>query len=442
MLYTAFISFLTVMQGVFASTWFETLWRFIPFAIFLELPLFLTVMFGIVRYAIVQNAAPAHVPRRFPKVSCVITCYSEGLDVQRTIASLVTQNYPGDIEIIPVIDGSRQNLDTWSAARECQEMADRTPQRRLIVLPKWQRGGRVSSLNSGAMIATGEIIMALDGDTSFDNDMVYRAAAHFLDPGVIAVSGDLRVRNAAASLITRLQAVEYLVSISGGKTGLAEFGIINNISGAFGIFRAGILRHVLGWDAGTAEDLDMTQRLKQLCSQHRGLRIVFDPRVIGHTDAPPTFAEFFWQRVRWDGDLFYIYFRKYGKNLRPALLGWPNFFSHLVGGVLFQLVMPFMIIIYMGVLLWRYDTGIILGILAFVYLVYFLFLTILFTAFWLLVSERPKSDALYFLFLPIYPLYGLVSRFVAAIGILNEIVNRGHLDSAMAPWWVLRKTKF
>lgn len=442
MLYTALISFLTVLQGVFASNWFETLWRFIPFAIFLELPLFLTVVFGIIRYGIVQNAAPAVVPRRFRKVSCVITCYSEGRDVQHTIVSLLRQDYPGEIEIIPVIDGARQNLETLAAARDCQSTADQTPQRRLIVLPKWQRGGRVSSLNAGMSIATGDIVMALDGDTSFDPDMVYRAAAHFLDPGVIAVSGNLRVRNAGSSLVTRLQAVEYLVSISGGKTGLAEFGIINNISGAFGIFRADILRQVLGWDAGTAEDLDMTQRLKQLCSQHPGLRIVFDPRVIGHTDVPATLAAFFWQRIRWDGDLFYIYFRKYGRNLRPSLLGWPNFFSHLVGGVLFQVCMPFMIIVYLGILFWRYDTGIVLGILAFVYLVYLIFLTMLFSAFWLLVSERPEKDALYFLFLPIYPLFSLFSRVVAAIGILNEIVNRGHLDSAMAPWWVLRKSKF
>lgn len=292
MLFTALVSFLTIIQGVFSSTWEETAWRFMPFALFLEFPLFLLVMLGICRHALLHHAAPVIVPRRFPTVSCVITCYSEGADVKRTIASLVYQEYPGEIEIIAVVDGAQQNHETLDAASCCQQMADLAHQRRLIVLPKWQRGGRVSSLNSGASIARGEVVMALDGDTSFDNDMVYRAAAHFSDPNVIAVSGNLRVRNAAASLLTRLQALEYLVSISGGKTGLAAFNVVNNVSGAFGIFRASILRAVAGWDTGTAEDLDMTQRLKQLFARHPEFRIVFDPKVIGHTDVPSSFKEF------------------------------------------------------------------------------------------------------------------------------------------------------
>ena len=37
--------------------------------------------------------------------------------------------------------------------------------------------------------------------------------------------------------------------------------LVNNISGAFGVFRASFIRWVGGWDAGTAEDLDMTLRL-------------------------------------------------------------------------------------------------------------------------------------------------------------------------------------
>lgn len=442
MVFTAVVSFLTVIQGVFSSTWEEAAWRFMPFALFLEFPLFLLVMLGICRYALLHYAAPVLVPRRFPTVSCIITCYSEGSDVMRTIASLMHQEYPGEIEVIAVVDGALQNRDTLAAAASCRSMARVAQQRRLIVLPKWQRGGRVSSLNSGASIARGEVIMALDGDTSFDNDMVSRAAAHFSDPDVIAVSGNLRVRNAGASLLTRLQALEYLVSISGGKTGLAAFNVVNNVSGAFGIFRASILRAVAGWDTGTAEDLDLTQRLKQLFARHPEFRIVFDPKVIGHTDAPISFREFFWQRMRWDGDLYYIYIRKYGRNLRPGLLGWKNFFSHLVGGVLFQIIMPFMIILYTAFLLLQFDTGIVIGILLFVYLVYFICLTAIFTLYWVLISERQHSDALYFLLLPVYPLFSFMCRIICATGIMNEMFNRGHLDSAMAPWWVLRKGKF
>jgi hypothetical protein len=109
--------------------------------------------------------------------------------------------------------------------------------RELTVVPKWQRGGRVSGLNTGLTLATTEVLMAMDGDTSFDNDMVAKAVGHFLDPEVVGVAGSLRVRNVAATLWTRLQAIEYALSIQSAKAGLSEFNVVNNISGAFGIFR-------------------------------------------------------------------------------------------------------------------------------------------------------------------------------------------------------------
>jgi biofilm PGA synthesis N-glycosyltransferase PgaC len=442
MLYRIYVSFLTLWEGVMASSWVEIATRFIPFALFFELPLILIVMVGIYRYAILQHVAPIVVPRRYPKVSCLITCYSEKEDVRYTLQSLATQLYPGHIEIIAIVDGAIVNDETLAAAYKHMPSINALDGRKLIVLPKWQRGGRVSSLNSGRSIATGEIIMALDGDTSFDNDMVYNAVTHFRDTNVIAVSGNLRVRNAAKSFVTRMQALEYLISIGGGKTGLAAFNVVNNISGAFGIFRAEVLNLVGGWDAGTAEDLDMTQRLKQYFGRYSNYRIVFDPKVVGHTDVPGTFREFFWQRLRWDGDLFYIYIKKYRHNLRPSLLGWKNFLSHLITGILFQIVMPFLILFYSAYLLLTFDTGLVLGILFFVYLAYLAVLIIFFTLFWLIVSERPKSDALYFLYLPVYPFFAYFERVNSTIGLLNEMLNSGHLDSAMAPWWVLRKTKF
>jgi biofilm PGA synthesis N-glycosyltransferase PgaC len=442
MLYSALVSFLTLLQGLLASSWSEIAARFVPFALFLELPLTLLVMLGMCRYGVLRHHAPILVPRRFPRVSCVITCYSEKEDVQYTLQSLATQIYPGEIEIIAVIDGAIQNPETLAAANKHLASINAMAMRKLTVLPKWQRGGRVSSLNAGRSIASGEIIMALDGDTSFDNDMVYNAVSHFRDPNVIAVSGNLRARNARKSLATRLQALQYLISISGGKTGLGAFNLVNNISGAFGVFRADVLRLVGGWDAGTAEDLDITQRLKQYFGRHPDWRIVFDPRVIGHTDVPVTFAGFFWQRIRWDGDLFYIYFRKYGHNLRPGLLGWKNFCSHLITGVFLQVVMPFLILVYSAYLFLTYNTGMVLGILLFVYLAYLAVLILFFTLYWLIVSERPQDDALYFLYLPLYPFFAFAERLNSTVALLHEMINRGHLDSAMAPWWVLRKTKF
>ena len=363
----AVFAFATLFASSSQQNWTELALKFFPFVVFLEAPFFLLVTTGMVKYGLREHL-PHRQRERYPSVSCVITCYSEGEDVRKTIQSLSQQIYPGHIEIIAVVDGALQNRPTLLAARGARSLLDNTPRRRLIVLPKWQRGGRVSSLNAGLSIATGEIVMALDGDTSFDNDMVRNATRHFDDPGVVGVAGNLRVRNAARSLVTRLQALEYMLSIGAGKTGLSEFNIVNNISGAFGVFRTQFLRNLGGWDAGSAEDLDMTMRIKQYFGRHPDLRIVFDPHAIGHTDAPDSWRIFFRQRLRWDGDMFYIFIRKYRLNLRPRLLGWRNFLFVVVNGLVMQLLMPFLIVAYTGVLLFTLPLGAVLGVLAFILL--------------------------------------------------------------------------
>ncbi len=288
-------AFVTLFASSSQQNWLELAWKFFPFVVVLEAPFFLLVTAGMVRYGL-RRHRPERQRERYPRVSCVVTCYSEGEDVRKTIQSLAQQLYPGHIEIIAVIDGAIQNRPTLLAARNARRLLAGQAKRNLVVLPKWQRGGRVSSLNAGLSIATGEIVMALDGDTSFDNDMVVNVVRHFQDPDVPAVAGSLRVRNARASLTTAMQALEYLLSIQLAKIGLSEWNVVNNVSGAFGAFRRSFLQKIGGWDTHTAEDLDITLRIKNYFGR-RPLRIPFEPRAIGHTDAPVTFRQFLMQRL-------------------------------------------------------------------------------------------------------------------------------------------------
>ncbi|MDR0996115.1 MAG: glycosyltransferase [Zoogloeaceae bacterium] len=435
------IGFAALAHSFGWHSWVSFALKFFPFVLLLELPIWGLVMAGMIRYGLRELRKK---PERadWPSVSCIVLCYSEGEGVIKSIRSLALQRYPGNIEIIAVIDGAIKNAETRQAVeKECARW-QHLPGRRLMPVPKWQRGGRVSSLNLGLAMSTGDIIMALDGDTSFDNDMIANATVHFADPTVAAVSGNLRVRNQGESAIAKLQGLEYVFSISGGRTGLSEFNLVNNVSGAFGIFRATVLRHLGGWDAGTAEDLDLTLRIKQFFGRHPDLRIVFEPHAVGHTDAPATWRSFFGQRVRWDGDLFYIYIRKYRFNLRPSLLGWRNFLFVSLYGLVIQLTLPFLIAASAFWMFWTQPVGVALGTLTFIYLCYLITSGAFFLVYLAAISERPRFDLGYLPWLPLFPLYGFVNRVHNAYSTLCEILTQSHLDSSMAPTWVLRRTKF
>lgn len=157
----------------------EELWLLLfPVMIIIELPLYLLVLTGIFRWSYMREEPEL---KRFPSVSFVITCYGEGEAIGITIDTLVEQVYPGHIEILAVVDGAVQNQDTYQAALNGERRHTGVRNRKVRVLPKWQRGGRVSTLNAGLSMASGEIVINVDGDTSFDNDMVFTMMKQFAD---------------------------------------------------------------------------------------------------------------------------------------------------------------------------------------------------------------------------------------------------------------------
>ena len=409
-----------------------------PYFLLLEVPLNLLVLLGTLRWFVREHTTVPRHAAWHPRVSCIITCYSEGKDVELTLRSLAEQTYPGMIEIIPIIDGASANRVTTEVVRRFKAEHRLPANRVLRPVAKWQRGGRVSSLNSGLALSTGEILINVDGDTSFDNDMVVRMVRHFADPRVPAVAGSLRVRNARQSWVARVQALEYLLSIHMCKIGLAEWNLVNNVSGAFGAFRRSFLEQIGGWDTHTAEDLDLTLRIKSYFRRYR-LRIPFEPRAIGHTDAPATLRGFLDQRLRWDGDLLFIYLRKHRHAFTPRLLGWPNFLMLLLSGLFFQLVLPFIILGYSLVALFILPPTALLFYSLLIYALYLVMSTLLYLGLMLMVSERPKQDLALVWILPFYPLAMYALRCWSVIAILNETLRRGHEESSMAPWWVLKR---
>lgn len=107
-------AFVTLFSSATHQSWVELALKFFPFVVLLEAPFFLLVCAGMVKYGLREHR-PYLQRERYPRVSCVITCYSEGDDVRKTIQSLAQQIYPGFIEIIAVVDGAVQNESTLRA---------------------------------------------------------------------------------------------------------------------------------------------------------------------------------------------------------------------------------------------------------------------------------------------------------------------------------------
>ncbi|AWN41786.1 hypothetical protein DK389_16355 [Methylobacterium durans] len=232
------------------------------------------------------------------KVSAVIAGHNEADAMRKCLISLNEQTRKFD-EIIVVDDGSTDGM---------RQMLHKLRAEGLIhmALCNQVRCGKASACNLGFGLATGDIIINLDADCSYDRDAIEKLLIPFDDPKVGTTCGNIGVRNFKQSVAASFQAVEYLISISLGKRIMDYFDLVVCSSGAFGAFRRQAIEQVGVLAVGPGEDLDLTLRLRRAGWK---VRFVHDSWCL--TDVPHAFSGLIRQRRRWDRDTLRIRFRKF-----------------------------------------------------------------------------------------------------------------------------------
>ena len=245
----------------------------------------LIVMIGLAlmhRYGPRREADPTYAP----SLSVIVPAYNEAIVINRTIASLLAQDYHGEMEIVVVDDGSSDA--TYAIAR-----AQYADEPRVVIYAK-VNGGKASALNYGIARARGEIVVGLDADTLFRPDTLRKLVAPLGDPDVGAVAGNAKVGN-RINIITRWQAIEYVVSQNLDRRAFSLLNCITVVPGAVGAWRKSLVQQVGGFSEDTlAEDQDLT-----LAIRRNGRSIAYADDAIAYTEAPDTFGGLAKQRFRW-----------------------------------------------------------------------------------------------------------------------------------------------
>jgi cellulose synthase/poly-beta-1,6-N-acetylglucosamine synthase-like glycosyltransferase len=118
------------------------------------------------------------------------------------------------------------------------------------------------------------------------------------------------VRNTGDSLWTAFQGLEYLASITVGRSFLDIFDSVGCCSGAFSMFRLDVFHAVGGMNVGPGEDLEITLRLRRL-----GFDVHFVAAAEASTCVPATLGRLLRQRLRWDRDAVSIRLFMYRQSL-------------------------------------------------------------------------------------------------------------------------------
>jgi cellulose synthase/poly-beta-1,6-N-acetylglucosamine synthase-like glycosyltransferase/peptidoglycan/xylan/chitin deacetylase (PgdA/CDA1 family) len=233
-----------------------------------------------------RRMRPQRVPPnwRAPGITVVIPAFNEAAGIAATVTSMVVSNYPGELEIIVVDDGSTDG--TAGIVRNL-----RLPGVKVISQPN---AGKPAALNRGIAEAWFDILVLVDGDTIFAKNALLRLALRMRDPDVGAVSGNTKVAN-RHGLLGRWQHLEYVMGFNLERRMFDILGTMPTVPGAIGAFKRVTLTDVGGLSAGTlAEDTDLTMAI---CRS--GWRVAYEPRAIAWTEAPSSLRQLWRQRYRW-----------------------------------------------------------------------------------------------------------------------------------------------
>ena len=238
---------------------------------------------------------PPHDPPVFyPAVSILIAAYQEGAAIADTLSSIAASDYPGELEVLVLNDGSTDDTSAV-AGKSCRELA--FPQHfevRIVDFPS--NRGKSAVLNSGLEMSRHGLIVTIDGDTLLATSALTNIVERLLSdpPDTMAVAGAVLVRNSHDTLMTGAQQWDYFHGIAAVKRMQSMYHGTLVAQGAFSVYRRRALEAVGGWPDTVGEDIVLTWGML-----NRGWRIGYAEDAAVFTNAPTTFRQFALQRKRW-----------------------------------------------------------------------------------------------------------------------------------------------
>jgi biofilm PGA synthesis N-glycosyltransferase PgaC len=256
-----------------------------------------------------QIGQTPHKAKVEPFVSILVPAFNEAETTDAAIRSLIALDYPS-YEVIVIDDGSTD--DSYTIAKSLEGHYGHCTVR---VYSK-PNGGKWSALNYGFSKASGEMLLCVDADSRLAPDTLWLAVARMeRDPSIVGVAGQVTIRN-RDNLLTRFQALEYVLGNGTIRMAMSQAGIVTVVPGAIGLYKRTIFEEIQalpcnqpkrvsdGRSSGTvfgplsgetfAEDFQLS-----LSALALGGKVVYEPRAVAFTKGPAQMDKLISQRYRW-----------------------------------------------------------------------------------------------------------------------------------------------
>jgi cellulose synthase/poly-beta-1,6-N-acetylglucosamine synthase-like glycosyltransferase len=313
-----------VRQGIAWVFWFVVIVGTARSAVFLALPLL--------------RRRPQDGPGEFrPPVTVLVPAYNEEDVIQRNMQAVLDSAYD-DLRIVVIDDGS-----TDGTLARLNEAYGNDP--RVTILSEPNRG-KWLALDRAYDEVTTDFVIAIDADTLIAPDAIAKLVAHFRDPKVGAVAGNVRVGN-RQNLLTALQSLEYVTAQNIDRRAAEVFDGVMVVPGAIGAWRVDAVRKVGLYSNQTlTEDADLTVSVLRL-----GYHVVFEEHAYSVTEVPATIRGFLLQRLRWSLGMMQTAWKHRGAASEGRAIGLITIPDLFLFGVVMPLLAPLADLLFLGTLI-------------------------------------------------------------------------------------------
>jgi biofilm PGA synthesis N-glycosyltransferase PgaC len=280
--------------------------------------------------------------RRFrhrPLISVIVPAHNEESVIERCLQSIVDSTYR-KYEIIVVDDASSDNT-----SQIVKEFKARYPKKTIRLITKRKNAGRGGAINAGFdKWAKGELIMALDADSTVDKRALKNIANQFALNDISALAANVRVMQ-HPSIIGLVQQFEYLTAFRSKKFNTLSYSEYI-IGGSGAVYQRSVFEQLKGFnEAMWTEDIALSLAIAKLGNKQ--FRLFYASNVLVFTEPVPSYRSLFLQRYRWKlgslqalfehKQLFFATDKKYTK-----LLAWMRL-PLVIFGEIMLLLEPFLL---------------------------------------------------------------------------------------------------
>ena len=228
-------------------------------------------------------------------ITILIAAYNEENNIYNTLKSIYEQSYPEKV-IVKVIDNNSKDNTKQEINRAIKDFNKLNNIEIEYLFERKQ--GKFAALNHGLKSTITKYVITIDADTFlYKNallDIVNNMYIENQKDKIGAIAGTIFVKNSKVNLLTKIQYLEYLLSIASIKRMQGVYGSVLVAQGAFSIYKTELLNEIGRWKNTIGEDIVLTWELLS-----RNYKVYYADCAIAFTDIPEKFSIYAKQRARW-----------------------------------------------------------------------------------------------------------------------------------------------